>query len=569
MFAEEEQPLYFENFDLTNVVSPVNAEALKSLLEESHYPCDKINKLYKGFKEGFNIGYKGDKNVQLESRNLILTIGTKTQLWNKVMKEVQAGRYAGPFKKIPFKNYIQSPIGLVPKDNGASTRLIFHLSYPRLSPEEKQRSVNANTPKEDCRVQYADFSEAIKRCLEEGPGCAAGKSDMKSAFRHLGIRPEDWKFLVMKCESPFDGKTYYFVDKCLPFGAAISCKHFQDFSDAVAHIFAFKAGKRAVNYLDDFFFAGLMKLICNGQIKLFLEICKAINFPVSMEKTYWATTSLVFLGILIDTVKQMIFIPQEKFQKASTMINTILNRKKKKVSLGEIQQLCGLLNFFGRCIVPGRAFTRRLYSIGQGLTKKHHHTSLTKENCNDLKVWRTFLEHPLAFSRPFADFDVSFKAQEIMMYTDASRNCRLGCGGFSKTSWFMIQWNRSFILENNPSITYLELYAVTVAVVNWIHRYQNKRIILFCDNLAAVHMINNSSSACKNCMVLIRIITLNGLLHNVRINAQHVKGKANTISDHLSRLRIDSFRKLTGNQFEEKPTAIPHHLWPMSKIWLK
>ena len=37
------------------------------------------------------------------------------------MKEVKEGRYAGPFKDNPYKYYIQSPIGLVPKDNGKNT----------------------------------------------------------------------------------------------------------------------------------------------------------------------------------------------------------------------------------------------------------------------------------------------------------------------------------------------------------------------------------------------------------------------------------------------------------------
>ena len=55
---------------------------------------------------------------------------------------------------------------------------------------------------------------------------------MKSAFRNLGILKKQWKFLIMKAESPIDGKTYYIVDKCLPFGAAISCALFQAFSDA-------------------------------------------------------------------------------------------------------------------------------------------------------------------------------------------------------------------------------------------------------------------------------------------------------------------------------------------------
>ena len=55
---------------------------------------------------------------------------TEIILWNKVMKEVKEKRFAGPFKEIPFEHFIQSPIGLVPKDGGKYYRLIFHLSYP-------------------------------------------------------------------------------------------------------------------------------------------------------------------------------------------------------------------------------------------------------------------------------------------------------------------------------------------------------------------------------------------------------------------------------------------------------
>ena len=49
------------------------------------------------------------------------------EMWSKVMKEVKGGLYADPFEKPPFDNFIQSPIGLVPKDHGTKTRVIFHL----------------------------------------------------------------------------------------------------------------------------------------------------------------------------------------------------------------------------------------------------------------------------------------------------------------------------------------------------------------------------------------------------------------------------------------------------------
>ena len=139
-----------------------------------------------GFKEGFDLGYRGPEVIKQKANNLKFTIGNKTELWNKVMKEVKEKRYAGPFKEIPFDNYIQSPIGLVPKDGGKKTRLIFHLSHPR--DPVKGISVNAATPKELTTVKYKDFDKAVELCIKEGKGCHIGKSDMTSAFRHLAMK---------------------------------------------------------------------------------------------------------------------------------------------------------------------------------------------------------------------------------------------------------------------------------------------------------------------------------------------------------------------------------------------
>ena len=141
------------------------------------------------------------------------------------MKEVQAKCYARPFDLIPYKHFIQSPIGLVPKDGGKDCRLIFHLSYPR----NAKTSLNANTPKEFCTVKYPNFNKVVQLCIKVGVGCKLSKSDMKSAFRILGVMSDQWQWLIMKAESPYDGKTYFFVDKCLPFGAVISCAIFQSF----------------------------------------------------------------------------------------------------------------------------------------------------------------------------------------------------------------------------------------------------------------------------------------------------------------------------------------------------
>ena len=569
-----EQPEYYENFNLTSVKTPVNVPQFKKLLQMSNYDEKKSQYLTDGFENGFSIGYEGDKNVNFTAPNLKLTIGSETELWNKVMKEVKLGRYAGPYEKVPFDHFIQSPIGLVPKDGGKKTRLIFHLSYPRkVGKNEKPKSVNANTPTHKTTVVYSSFDDAIKLCLKCGKHCKMGKSDMSSAFRHLGIKPDHWKYLVMKAKSPFDGKFYYFVDKCLPFGASISCAHFQAFSDAVAHIVKYLTKQDLLNYLDDYFFVDIVQQLCNQQISKFLEVCDLIRFPVALEKTFWATTRITFLGLLIDSDLQMVFIPLEKIQKAQDIVWDILLRKSNKVTLRELQKVCGLLNFFCKCIVPGRAFTRRLYAFTASKKQKllpGHHIYLNAEMRADLEMWLLFFKHPSIVARPFIEFSRPLYAGEINMFTDSAGNKNLGTGGYCDKSWFTQNWESSFITDNNPSIEYLELFGVAIAVVNWIHRFSNKRIILFCDNQSVVHMINNTTSSCKNCMYLIRIIVLHGLINNVRIYAKHVRGASNEIADSLSRGKLTRFFELTANlNFDKNPTSVPSILWPMSKIWMK
>ena len=538
------------------------------MLKESNYDQNEINFLIDGFQNGFSIGYCCPENVRIKAPNLkFREVGNPTELWNKVMKEVKAERYAGPYEAIPFEYYIQPPIGLVPRDGGKNTRLIFHLSYPR----GKGSSVNANTPEELCTVKYPDFNEAIQIYIRQGKGCYIAKSDMQSAFRNLGIKRKHWKYLIMKAVPPIDGKTYYFVDKCLPFGASISCSHFQRFSNAVKHLVLWRTKKILVNYMDDFLFCALMKLICYNQVRTFLDVCDKIAFPVSIEKTFWATTKLVFLGLIIDTVNQWVCIPVDKIGRAQNLIEMVLSNKSKKVTLNQLQKICGFLNFLGRCIVPGRAFTGRLYAYtADDKLKPHHHIRVNGEMRQDLEMWLTFLLHPTVYYRPFWDFSSFLVADEIDMYSDASG--RIGLGAICGSSWMHKNWSEEFINNQKPSIEYLELFAVTDAVLAWIHKFKIRRIILFCDYRSVVDMINYTTSSCKNCMVLIRIIVLKGLLENVRIFARHVEGKFNGFADSLSRNKIEVLKKLCGESdrvMKVEAEPVPEQIWPVQRIWKK
>ena len=120
----------------------------------------------------------------------------------------------------------------------------------------------------------------------------------------------------------------------------------------------------------------------------------------------------------------------------------------------------------------------------------------------------------------------------------------------------------------DPSIQYLELYALTAAVLAWIDRFQNKFVTIFCDNQSIVAMVNNSTSKCINCMTLIRKIVLQCLIYNVTITAKFVPTHKNEIADSLLRFKNEKFRNLTVNRnMESEATPIPEAIWPMTKIW--
>ena len=235
----------------------------------------------------------------------------------------------------------------------------------------------------------------------------------------------------------------------------MSCAHLQRFSNYIAYFVRKRTGKKNNNYLYDFLFAVLIKAICDGQVEVFLEICKSVNFLVSLDKTFWGATIIVFLGMVIDTITQTVKVPGDKIDKAVSLIQDLKSRKKAMVL--QLQKLTGLLNFLCHAIIPGRAFTRRFYTkFGNLNLKQHYHVRVEAEMKRDCEMWLEFLRRPEACSRPFLDFTRVLTADKIN-FSDASRAENLGFGCVFGDSWMQGNWEHNYIQNLQPSIEYLDL----------------------------------------------------------------------------------------------------------------
>ena len=202
--------------------------------------------------------------------------------------------------------------------------------------------------------------------------------------------------------------------------------------------------------------------------------------------------------------------------------------------------------------------------------KHYHHVKLDAELILDCEVWLTFLKnaHLRGLCRPFDDLCCAKDSRTLNFYTDASKAVSKGFGCVFNNQWAFGMWEPGYINDCNPSIEYLELLALCIAIFIWQDEFKNMKVIIFCDNEAVVHMVNNTSAKCRNCMYLIRLLVINNLICNRVILVRHFRSE-DILADSLSRCDFRRFWANAPRSMEWDPRGLPSELWPASKKWIK
>ena len=455
--------------------------------------------------------------------------------------------------------------------------------------------MNSCIPEKYCSVKYRDLDHAINTCLKLKEkliyanrynkdylfeGLFQAKTDLTSAFRLLPVKCQQWKWTVMGVPHPITGTKLFFVDKNIPFGASLSCRLFQSFSDCLCHIIETITGKKfqVTNYLDDFYFIEETEQKCNRLVDRFISLCAFLNCPLSQEKTVRATKTLIFLGILLNTEFFVLCLPEDKVRNTLAMIRDIL--AKRKIMVKGVQRLTGTLNFLSKALVPGRAFTRKMYAKLTGhlnleqtngkYLRSYHRITLDSEFLNDCQMWEKFLcnADSKILCRPFIDLKGIQTATKLNFYTDASGSLKSGgFGAIYNDRWIFGIWEKDFMKKCNPSIEFLELYALCLGIFTWATELTDCRIVVFCDNKSVRDMVNSTSSKCDKCMKLIRLLVLNCLQFNRKIYVLYVETHKNTLADALSRGNFRTFWKFAPANTRKRPDHLPDEIWPVAKFW--
>ena len=134
-----------------------------------------------------------------------------------------------------------------------------------------------------------------------------------------------------------------------------------------------KAGAKYIyHYLDDFTVLGAPNCEeCDRHLHCLQVVAAELGIPLAPDKQDGPTTTIVFLGIIIDTVRQELRLPEDKLYR---LLETVTEWKVRKVcNRREMESIVGTLQHACTVIPSGKAFLQRAISLLSSVKCQHHH----------------------------------------------------------------------------------------------------------------------------------------------------------------------------------------------------
>ncbi len=202
----------------------------------------------------------------------------------------------------------------------------------------------------------------------------------------------------------------------LPFDLRSAPKIFNLIADVLEWIVKTRGAKVTHHYLDDFSVVGPpLSGECAASLAILLEACKELGVPVAPHKCMGPTTYLVFLGILIDTQKMEISLPEQKLAQLKEMLVTW--KDKKGCTKKELQSLIGHLQHAATVVHPGKRFVCGMLSLLHVAHKSHHDIRLNTSFRADLHRWHTFIS---AWNGISILYQLKQQTPDTELFTDSS-----------------------------------------------------------------------------------------------------------------------------------------------------
>lgn len=531
-------------------------------------------------QKGAAMEYEGPRNTSMIGPNLPSFTEHTGKLIEARDKSLQNHFSMGMFKVTagtaasPVCNPWLIPVGAVPKKGTAplQVRPIKHFSYP------EGRSINDATP------QYYFTTETIRHIVqtvrETGAHTLAYLWDCKNAYHLIRLQSEDRHLCGERW--PHGMQAYNSV---FPFGLTAAGFMWEQMRRAIAHMHTHYLPvpqHHVRSHVDDFshFYPPVRnskgEVVPNWAGAIMLTICTrllnaAAGVPDPVAKAEGPTFQAKVLGLYIDLRTWTLSIPQDKYEATMRAIERMATASTTTVEA--IRSLVGKLTFLTVVFPEGRAFLQRLRTLQSAFDDKAPHTTVNLQNIGqseeqqfrkDLHWWVKALP---AWQGISLAWDDPWLVAELILHawTDA---CERGMGFYHDGMFAFREWERHELnlarRAQRVSMPYLEMRALTIAVVTFAARWRNKRVLIHTDNMTNVLIFQSGSAKHPAMQRLMRIVAHTTLAYNIHLRVEHIATEQNVLADPLSRIELDRFYDAYALQHPSQPRARPQKVHPSS-----
>ena len=499
-------------------------------------PDENAEYIFKGVRDGFDIVDEDfDGSYRCSNYQSIMDSEFRQQMDSTIEEELSEGKVSLA-REVP--QCIHS-LGAVRKSNG-KLRPITDCSRPEGSSINNHMS---STCKEFTFTKLDYVAEVMT------PGCWMAVLDLKSAYRTVHIAPGDRKFQGFVWN--WQGENRCFEDNRLCFGIRCAPYIFSRLTEFILRCLGRRGYSGVFGYLDDFLVIGSTKEECELKLLALISVVRYLGFSIAWDKVVSPSTSLVYLGIEIDSEAMEFRLPDRKVDKLKHMVSEFSTRS--HATKKELQCLAGHMSHASTVVRGGRTFSRRLLNLIKYIPDSVNSVSLPSWFIPDLCWWKSLVE---VFNGS-AKIIQSMPEAEGVASTDSSFS---GFGGMWQDDWFIGSWENvaytsSLVpdhhwkgppdsFDKDMNINILEMWPILVAANRWGPSWRDRKVRVMTDNTQVLSMINTGRSSSVRCMFWIRELFWISFLFNFHLVASHIGTSCNVVPDYLSRCLSDRFIKV-------------------------
>ena len=195
---------------------------------------------------------------------------------------------------------------------------------------------------------------------------------------------------------------------------------------------------------------------------------------------------------------------------------------KKNCTKRDLQSLLCSLLYISKCVRSSRVFLNRMLDLLRSADKQQC-ISITPDFSKDL-AW--FLEFTPSFNG-----QVSFNHQRLQGHIELDASLQ-GLGAYYNNQVYALP----ITLDPNIfGIVHLEMINILLAIRAWAPKWSGKAVLIHCDNMAVVSVLNTGKTQDMLLAAIARNIHMETAKNDINTRLIHILGKNNTIADSLSR----------------------------------